>query len=210
MFTGIIEEVARVENKVKQGRFFRLRVSCSFAGEVKEGDSISVSGACLTVVKVYERSIEFDLSEETMRRTYFHQLNIGDYVNLERAVSASGRFDGHFVTGHIDCVGVIRKLEKNSAAPSLKVEIPPNFLKFCAEKGSIAVDGISLTISEVDENGFTVVLIPFTIEHTNLKHRKPGDLVNIEVDILARYVARILQDESQKERILRDFLERRS
>jgi riboflavin synthase len=176
---------------------------------VKEGDSISVSGACLTAVKIYERSIEFDLSEETMRRTYFYKLKKGDPVNLERAVSASGRFDGHFVTGHIDCVGVIRLLEKNNFSPHLKVEIPSEFLKFCAEKGSIAVDGISLTVAEVDETGFSVALIPYTIEHTNLKYRKPGDPVNVEVDILSRYVARILEYEFEKEKTLRDFLEGR-
>ncbi len=184
MFTGIVEEVG--ELKSRDGSRF---VFCAetVLDETKVDDSISVSGVCLTVVDVGATWFGIDAVDETLSRTSLGQLQPGDRVNLERAVRASDRLGGHIVQGHVDGVGEIRE-----PAPMLRVQVAKDLCKYIVEKGSITVDGISLTVVEAFDDSFTVALIPHTIEATTIGHRKTGDPVNIEVDVLARYAERIL------------------
>jgi riboflavin synthase len=184
MFTGIVEEVGIVES-LESGR---LRIGASAVLEdVGLGDSIAVNGCCLTVVEFTTAMWEADLSEETLERTAFRQLGVGTPVNLERAVAASQRMGGHIVQGHVDAVGAI--VER---VPDLRVRVPSELTKYMVEKGSVTVDGVSLTIVDVIDDTFSVAVIPHTAEVTNLGSKRPNDLVNIEVDVIAKYVERMI------------------
>ena len=185
MFTGIIEELGVIES-FHDGR---LRISATTVLEgVSLGDSIAVNGCCLTVVTFDSTSWEADLSQETIDRTAFGSLEVGTAVNLERAVAASQRMGGHIVQGHVDAIGSILE-----PVPDLHVAVPDHLKVYMVEKGSITVDGVSLTIVALTDHGFTVAVIPHTADVTNLGTRKTGDNVNLEVDVIAKYVERMVR-----------------
>jgi riboflavin synthase len=190
MFTGLVEETGTVEALRRQQGASRmvLRVPGLWA-DCTEGESIAVNGCCLTVAAPpAEGRLEFDLLEETLRRTNLGRLEVGSAVNLERALPADGRLGGHFVQGHVDCVAAVRAWEPVGLDYRLEIELPGEFARYVVEKGSIAVDGISLTVAELKEESFAVWIIPHTRERTNLCAAKTGSFVNLEFDILAKYV----------------------
>ena len=184
MFTGLIEEMGSYEGH--DGDRYRIRASLVLE-DTKVGDSISVNGCCLTVVACTPELWETDITAETLSRTTFGFLRPGDLVNLERPVRASDRLGGHLVQGHVDAIG-----EVLAPPPDLKVRIPSDLTRYCVEKGSIAVDGVSLTIFDVDIDSFAVAVIPHTSEVTTIGRRVPGDKVNIEVDIAAKQIEKLL------------------
>jgi len=187
MFTGIIEELGEVKSISRRSSTVLLEVAAKKVLEgVKAGDSVALNGVCLTVVKVGKTAVSFEVMPQTFKVTNLGALKIADKVNLERSLKIGDRLSGHFVYGHVDCVGVIRKKTFQQNNPCFQVAIPPEFSKYCLSKGSIALDGISLTIAENKANTFVVCIIPHTLEHTNLKTRMPSDKVNLEFDILAK------------------------
>jgi riboflavin synthase len=192
MFTGIIEETGTVLEFAERESAFRLQIS---TGKVREGlemgDSIAVNGCCLTAVEWDKSSISFDLLAESVRLTSFQSAKEGDPVNLERSLRFNGKIGGHFVTGHIDATGKVTHAERRGKDLYLRIEPPAEFLKYLVYKGSIAIDGVSLTVAEVDESGFAVWLIPHTLEVTNLDSKLPGSLVNLEFDMLAKTLERL-------------------
>jgi len=192
MFTGLVEGTGTVVSFVEQGEAFRLVLD---VGELADGmvlgDSLACDGCCLTVVAVDGQKLGFDLLEETVRLTGFSQLKPGRLVNLERSLAADARLGGHFVSGHVDATGTIEVFEARGKNFYLKVKAPQEHLKYLAYKGSVALDGISLTVAEVHEDGLAVWLIPHTIEVTNLREKKAGERINVEFDLLAKYVERI-------------------
>jgi len=189
MFTGIIEDLALVRALDKKAQGATLEVeSKKCSPDAKIGDSISVNGACLTITKIIGNQLFFDVSNETICRSSLKELKANDMVNLERALRADGRLGGHFVTGHIDTTAKISAKSKKGDFIEIRIEIPKPFVPFFIEKGSVAVDGISLTVNSVDENFFNVAIIPQTISHTTLKVKQEGDSVNIETDIFAKYI----------------------
>jgi riboflavin synthase len=191
MFTGLIEEtgcVAALEQS-PGGRRLVLEIP-RIAGEIREGDSLAVNGCCLTAIPQGGSRVAFYLLEETLARTNLGLLAPGAVVNLERALAAGGRLGGHFVQGHVDCTSEVLSI---GADDRFEVALPGAFSQYVAFKGSIAVNGISLTVAELLERSFVVFIIPHTREHTNLGSAKPGDLMNLEFDILAKYVERILE-----------------
>lgn len=188
MFTGIIEELGCVERLIRQAGSARLIVSAkNILEDIKIGDSISVNGACLTIIEIKGGKISFDIMGETLKKTNLSRFHSGDKVNLERSLKANDRLSGHFVLGHIDAVGKI--ISKIKSGKDTKIEIigPQNLKRYLVEKGSISVDGISLTIGQTKQNRFAVYLIPHTLQNTTLGIKRPGDLVNLEIDPLARY-----------------------
>ena len=196
MFTGITEHVGKIESLAHGKDGGRLRVSLSGSGELaasmKLGDSISVNGCCLTVVEFDKDHFSADLSGETLRRTSFGEKKSGDLVNLERPLAANARLGGHFVQGHVDGIGRITRLLPEGDNWWLSVRVPEDQRRYVAEKGSIAVDGISLTVARWQEGIAHVAIIPFTYKHTNVRAMSPHDPVNIETDILAKYVESLL------------------
>ena len=188
MFSGIVEEKARVKRFEKTAQGCKLTVESNTVGKGTEiGDSVSINGVCLTVVEARGRNISFDVMEETLQRTGLSLISAENEVNLERSLKAGDRISGHFVTGHVDCVGKICAMEKQPNDRAVDIEIPDDKLAYVAEKGSIAIDGVSLTIAEIKDNRIKVYLIPFTLKATNLGSRRAGDSVNIEFDILGKY-----------------------
>jgi riboflavin synthase len=189
MFTGIIEESGVVKSVKKAAGKAILSVNAKICiSGTKKGDSISVNGSCLTVTGIQKNCLDFDVSPETLEKTNLAFLKIGQRVNLERSLSASSRLGGHFVTGHIDCVGIIRHRQKAGSFLKMGIELPKAYMSFLAEKGSIAVDGISLTVNSIREAYFYVMLIPHTIKYTTLARKQISDTLNIETDILAKYI----------------------
>ena len=196
MFTGIVEamgEVVAVETQ-PDGARLHLRVPREFS-DLAPGQSLAVNGACLTVVALEDGVALFDLAAETLRRTTLGRLHPGAGVNLERPLSAAGRFGGHFVQGHIDGVGTVTRVTPEGDGVWMEVNLPPGLSRYVAEKGSVALDGVSLTVAAVQDSRCAVALIPHTLAVTTLGRRDPGDPVNVEVDILAKYLARLLEDE---------------
>jgi riboflavin synthase len=204
MFTGIVEEVGRVRAVRVSPEGGTLEVETSLEG-IGEGDSVAVNGVCLTAVRVAEGTVAFEVSPETLRRSNLGTLRPGDPVNLERSLRVGDRFGGHIVTGHVDFTSRILSFRPYGKHRLLKIEVPPDQRVFFAPKGSVAVDGISLTVNEVGEGYATFNVIPYTYENTNLRSRREGDLVNVEVDVIARYVVNFLKN--QKRRGLEDLLE---
>ena len=212
MFTGIIEEVGRVTNIGHENDHRRLTVSASnLVKELKKGDSIAVSGVCLTAVEITPNSFGADLAEETWNRTSFSRIKPGALVNLELPMRADGRFGGHIVQGHVDGTGKFVALEEIPGADNywLRIEIPPELARYVIFKGSLSIEGISLTVAKVEETEATVAIIPHTTEMTNLKSLRHGDPVNLEVDMIAKYVERMMRGDSAKrsitiERLLRE------
>ena len=193
MFTGIVEESGEVTGFEETESGARLRIRSSFSGEVSLGESIAVNGACLTVVETNsERELYFDLLDETLRLTNLGDLQPGaDRVNLERSLRVGDRLSGHFVQGHVDRCAEILALEESGADYRLVIELPGEFRHLVVYKGSICVNGISLTVAELDENSLTIWIIPHTFEVTNLNTLGPGARVNLEFDLLAKHLARL-------------------
>ena len=197
MFTGLIEEVGSVVALNANDDHGELKVAAPHLGKnMQRGDSVAVNGCCLTLSSHRGSALGFDLLAETMARTNLTRLRRGDLVNLERAMVANERFGGHFVQGHIDCVSPILAFEASGADFRLEIELPPKFANFIASKGSIAVNGISLTVAEIFPKSFAVWIVPYTKQHTNLNRAETGDLVNLEFDVLAKYVERMLRHAS--------------
>ncbi len=193
MFTGLVEETGSIRSVRRTGRSLHLTVQARIVLQnVKLGDSVAVNGVCLTVVRFDSDSFTADVMPETYEKTSLSALAIGAIVNLERTMAVGDRFGGHIVQGHVDGLGRIHTLKQDEIAWRMTVEAPPDLLKYIAPKGSITIDGISLTVIEVDEPTFSVSLIPHTWAVTSMKQRQVGDRVNLEVDILAKYVERML------------------
>jgi riboflavin synthase len=200
MFTGIVEEVGEIAAAERRADVLvvRVRARAVTAGLLR-GASIAVDGCCLTVVETSADGFACDLTRETLDRTGFaERLVPGARVNLERPMRADGRFDGHIVQGHVDGLGEILALERSGEAAELGVGVPPALLRYLVEKGSIAVDGISLTVAALRPRGFSVAVIPYTLDHTNLRAARPGDRVNLEIDVIAKYVERLLAPASSR------------
>lgn len=189
MFTGIIEELGAVKSISKRGKYALLEIRADkILDDIKIGDSVAVNGACLTIVKKENAFLSFEVMEETLRLTNLGGLHPNDAVNLERALKAGDRLSGHFVSGHIDAKAVIRKKAFIGENLCFEIVIPKGLNKYIILKGSVAVDGISLTVADVRASAFSVYIIPHTIKNTTLKNKNAGSLVNIEADMLAKYV----------------------
>jgi len=210
MFTGLVEGVGEIVALTPMAQGLRLRVKTSFpAGELSLGESVAVAGACLTVTALAPPRADFEVSPETLAHTTFPLKKPGDRVNLERALRLGDRLGGHLVTGHVDGVGVVRGLRPGPAHLGLTVEMPPRLARLVIQKGSIAVDGVSLTVNTCKGAAFTVNLIPFTARETTLAALKVGDRVNLETDIIGKYVARLLgRDALQGEGVTAELLAR--
>jgi len=204
MFTGIIEELG----KIRQITDKTIEIECKTVLEdVKLGDSICVNGVCLTVINIKSDGFTADVSPETFRVTNLNTLKTGNFVNLERAMGVNDRFGGHIVSGHTDNTGKCINIEKKDDFYILKVELPSELSKYVIKKGSIGVNGISLTVAGVNGNIIEIAVIPHTYENTNLKYLKPENFVNIEVDMFAKYIEKFLSTGDNKSRIDMDFLE---
>ncbi len=187
MFTGIIEELARVKMLQRRGRFLRLQLKAKKVNlDAKIGQSIAVNGVCLTLVAKENNLIGFDVLSETADKSNIGKLKIAELVNLERALKVGDRLSGHFVNGHVDCIGIIRKKSYKGNNLCYEISFPSKFLNNLVEKGSIAVDGISLTICQIRANTFTVNIIPHTLDNTTLKFKGPSSKVNLEFDVLLK------------------------
>ncbi len=203
MFTGIVEEIGIVRG-ISSGR---LTIEAKKVLEdTKPGDSMAINGACLTVTSISKDNFSIDVMPETIRRTNLSRLHYGELVNLERAMLAEGRFGGHFVQGHVDDVGKVLSLQPEEEAVIARISAPAHLMPYMVNKGFIAVDGVSLTVIDYDDFSFSVSLVTYTREHTTLGNRKPGDIVNLEVDIIAKYVERLKQRDNRGVLTL-DFLE---
>jgi riboflavin synthase len=197
MFTGIVEEAGRVESIRSGPRSTEFVVrSRKLGSKLRVGNSVAVNGACLTVVGARNGSLRFDVLNETLRCTNFRAVKPGNWVNLERPLRPNAGLDGHFVLGHVDGTGRVRRYEKSGKDYVLEVEAPPAVARYIVEKGSIAVDGISLTVAAHGRNWFRVWIIPHTHKVTNLRTRRTGDLVNLEADIIGKYVDKLLAGRS--------------
>lgn len=192
MFTGIVEETGTVISFEERANSWRLALAVeTITDDLALGDSVAVNGCCLTAVAFEKGRVEFDLLAESKRLTSIDQVGPGGKVNLERALLPSTRMGGHFVSGHVDGTGVIEAIEPRGKDFFFRIKPPANSLKYIVHKGCITVDGISLTVAEVDETGFAIWLIPHTMEITNLHTKQPGDLVNLEFDLIAKYVEKL-------------------
>ncbi|MEQ3493049.1 riboflavin synthase [Vibrio sp. SSH13-20] len=212
MFTGIVEAVGKLTAITPKGEDITVTVEVGKLdmSDVKLGDSIATNGVCLTVVDFGSNYYSADLSLETLNKTGFAAYQVGDKVNLEKAMLPTTRFGGHIVSGHVDGVGVIVERNQVGRAIEFWVEMPAEISKYVAEKGSITVDGISLTVNDLRKNGFKLTIVPHTSEETTIDQFQVGHKVNLEVDVLARYMERLLQgqkEESQQSRITMDFLQ---
>ena len=188
MFTGIIEEVGKIKN-IQGGTNYKLTIGASkILEDIHLGDSIAVNGICLTAISWDNGSFTVDVMRETLERTSLHKLRAGSFVNLERALAANGRFGGHIVSGHIDGTGEIINIRRDANAVWYKIKTSEKIMEFIIEKGSIAIDGISLTVAKVDRSAFYVSVIPHTLENTILLRKKTGDIVNLENDIVGKYI----------------------
>ena len=193
MFTGIIEEMGTLSRIERATGFCQLTIRASkMLDDCKPGDSISVNGTCLTVTRQSSDGFVADVMAETMRRTNLGKLKVGDRLNLERSLRLSDRLGGHIVAGHVDEVGAIIELKPEDIATLMTVAVSPELMKYVAVKGSVCVEGVSLTVTDVSNSSFQVSLIPFSKENTTLGPKRVGDAVNIEVDMLARYVERLI------------------
>lgn len=199
MFTGIIEDRGKVVRVEYRGQEKRVTIGLPHhLTEVQVGDSINVNGVCLTVAANREKAVELDLSKETLQRTVLGELKEGDQVNLERALRLTDRLGGHIVTGHIDGIGVIAEKKKERDFFQLRIRIPESVSRYVVQKGSIAIDGISLTVNEYRGGEIQMTLIPYTIEKTTLMDKKVGDRVNLEADIVGKYVEKLFGQKDKK------------
>jgi riboflavin synthase len=199
MFTGIIEEVGRVAGIAKKNGNRRLTVFASqLTKGLKTGESIAVSGVCLTALDITSKSFAADLADETWKRTSLSRIKKGALVNLELPMRADGRFGGHIVQGHVDGTGKFLGLDRIRGANDywLRIEIPPELARYVIFKGSLCIEGISLTVAKIEGTKVTVAIIPHTVKMTNLKSLKPGDPINLEIDMVAKYVEKMMKGES--------------
>ncbi|WMM32064.1 riboflavin synthase [Shouchella clausii] len=193
MFTGIIEEMGKVASVSKKGKAMTLAVNCkTVLADAAIGDSIAVNGVCLTVTAISESQFQADVMPETYEATTIKQLVPGQFVNLERAMAVGSRFGGHIISGHVDGVGMIQKRQPVENAVLFEVEADRELVRYIVQKGSIAVDGTSLTVFAVTDTSFTISIIPHTLEMTIMGTKKPGDHVNLECDIIGKYVEKLL------------------
>ncbi|UCZ54704.1 riboflavin synthase [Bacillus shivajii] len=212
MFTGIIEEKGTILQMRQTGDAVVMKIAAKkVLSDVNLGDSIAVNGVCLTVTSYNDSAFTVDLMPETVRHTSLRNLSNGSYVNLERAMAANGRFGGHFVSGHVDGVGTIRQKRHEHNAVYYEIEIANELRKYMMMKGSVCVDGTSLTIFGLSEDSFTISIIPHTIQETIIGEKEPGDIVNIECDMLAKYMEQLLyyrtsNDETSSEKLTESFL----
>ena len=205
MFTGIIEEVGKIKN-IQGGTNYKLTIGASkILEDIHLGDSIAVNGICLTVISWDNGSFTVDVMRETLERTSLHKLRAGSFVNLERALAANGRFGGHIVSGHIDGTGEIINIRRDAIAVWYKIKTSEKIMEFIIEKGSIAIDGISLTVAKVDRSAFYVSVIPHTLENTILLRKKAGDIVNLENDIVGKYI-KSFTDKNSNSTLCESFL----
>jgi len=203
MFTGIIEELGKIRLITTN----KTEIQCKdILTDTKFGDSIAVNGVCLTVTDIKSDGFTADISPETMKVTTLHFLKNGDIVNLERAMKADGRFGGHIVSGHTDACGKCKKISRTGDFYLLDIELPAECARYVVKKGSITINGISLTVAEINQNIVSCAIIPHTYDNTNLKTLASNDFVNIEVDILAKYIEKFLSSGDNKSRIDYDFL----
>jgi len=208
MFTGIIEEIGTVKSVTKQAFGASLTINCQKVLEdTKTGDSICVNGVCETVVNIASDTFSVDISPQTLNVTNLCNLKPGDSVNLERALTLNSRLGGHLVTGHTDCRGKLAAVQNLDEFNNLTFELPEEYSKYVATRSSVSVDGVSLTVAQTAGNNFTTAIIPHTYENTTLRYLKPGDCVNIETDILAKYVEKISCAKDNNKGINVEFLE---
>ncbi len=193
MFTGLVQDLGRISSADRSDRGVRLRVDSGLAAELSEGDSVAVNGVCLTAVAVGERSFEAEVMNETLQRSSLRDVESGTEVNLELPLRASDRLGGHLVQGHVDGIGTVQEVSEDGFARRVRVSAPDETLRYVVGKGSVAVDGVSLTIADLDDTSFTVSLIPETLQRTNLGGARAGTRVNLEVDVLAKYVERLIK-----------------
>ena len=207
MFTGIIEEVGKIDEIKRNGQSVSLTIQAKKVLEdIKEGDSIAVNGICLTAAAFTDHSFTADVMHETLNRTALCSLRTKSPVNLERAMPASGRFGGHIVAGHVDGTGVISRIEKDSNAVWYHISTEKKILRYIVEKGSIAIDGISLTVAVVDEKSFSVSVIPHTLANTALVSKRVQDTVNLENDCVGKYIEKFVMEQTKPSRITKEFL----
>ena len=194
MFSGIVEEMGVVQSREHGRAGTRLSImASSILHDLKPGESVSVSGACLTAAEIGTSDFSVDVSTETLRVTTLGELTVGTAVNLERAMTLHDRIGGHLVTGHVDGTGILRERTQDGRTVLLTVEVPAAILRYCIQKGSITIDGVSLTINTVSERGVSVAIVPHTASVTTLGGKQPGDSVNLESDLIGKYVERLLQ-----------------
>jgi riboflavin synthase len=194
VFTGIVEERGRVILRGEGSGGTRIAVLApAVAGGARPGDSISVNGVCLTVVESNGGAMSFDLAPETLARTTLGDVHPGDHVNLERPVTLATRLGGHLVQGHVDGVGTVERVERNGGGTEMTLSVPEELSRYVVEKGSVAVDGVSLTVAGADDRGFRVALVPHTLQVTTLGERAEGDAVNLEMDVVAKYLERLVR-----------------
>jgi riboflavin synthase len=196
MFTGLIADLGSVKSIESDADGATLEISTALAGELAEGDSVAVNGVCLTATAIDDGAFRAQAMQETLRRSSLRQLHRGSRVNLELALRADGRLGGHIVQGHVDGTGAIAGLREEGFARVLEIDVDEELARYLVEKGSVALDGVSLTVSELRDGGFSVSLIPETLTRTNLGEAQVGDRVNIEADILAKHVERLLKTEA--------------
>lgn len=217
MFTGLIEETGRIKKITGKGHDMEIEIQCQkILKGLNASDSVSVNGVCLTVKNTSSSIFTCDISFSTLNATTFKYCNSGDIVNLESSLTTADKLGGHLVSGHIDCISKVLKIISIGKSYLISFGLPYEISEFVAPKGSIAVDGISLTISEVKNNIFSSAIIPYTYENTNLQYRNPGDMVNIEVDMVSRYVVNYLQHrqmvgkdlQRSKDKIFKEKLEK--
>jgi riboflavin synthase len=209
MFTGIIEEIGIVKSVRKGVKSFSMLITADVvASGLRQGDSVNTNGACLTVTSSGMNSFTVDVMPETMRMTNLGALKTGSPVNLERALQLSSRLGGHLVSGHIDGTGLIRQIKKEDNAVWITVKAGPEILKYMIPKGSVSLDGISLTVVHTEEGMFDVSLIPHTMGVTTLRDKKPGDMLNIECDLVAKYIEKFTGNPGSASRISPEFLDK--
>lgn len=211
MFTGIVEEMGTIAGIQKGAKSAVLTIQAEKVfSDIHIGDSIALNGVCLTVTSFSGNTYTADVMNETLRRSSLGSLTIGSKVNLERAMAANGRFGGHIVSGHIDGTGTITKVEKDDNAIWYTIAAEENLMKYIVEKGSIAIDGISLTVAKRSDMDFAISMIPHTAKETVLSRKKPGDIVNLENDIVGKYIEQLMHYEKKKEkkesRLTKEFL----
>jgi len=192
VFTGLIQDLGTIEGLERSPHGARLSISASLAGELRDGDSVAVNGVCLTAASVLDHRFAADVMNETLERSTLGRASEGAAVNLELPLRASDRLGGHLVQGHVDGIGEVVDVADDGIARRVSVSAPGEVLRYLVQKGSVALDGVSLTVVDVDERSFTVSLIPETLERTNLGSAEPGRLVNLEVDVFAKYVEKLM------------------
>src|ERR1035437_6692724 len=202
MFTGLIEEKGKLISKIKTGDGLRLVFTAqNVFDDLDIGNSISVNGVCLTVVELNKGSFAVDTIEETLKKTNLGQLNVNDFVNLERPLKADARLGGHFVLGHVDTTGKVEAIKELSNSHFMTISYPENFHKYLIYVGSVAIDGVSMTVAEVTNFSFSVGIIPHTWGETVFSDKKPGDTVNLEFDVLGKYVEKIMEGKAENIRL---------